>query len=497
MSDQECDVVVIGAGPAAENVADRVCRGGLSAVVVESELVGGECSYWACVPSKAMLRPPAALTAARSVDGARQAVTGDLDAASVLARRTRFTNGWSDQNGGAAWLEQAGIELIRGRGRLAGERRVEVDQTGDSVDLLARQAVVVATGSTAAIPPIPGLAADRVWTSREATSAGTVPSRLAIIGGGVVACEMATAWRALGADVTMLVRGAGLLPRMEPFSGELVAASLRSAGVTVRTNINVLRVRRLARATPTEIWTSAGGDGQAADLVADELLVAVGRAPRTVGLGLETVGLTEDQWLTADDSCLVGAVPGGWLYAVGDVNGRNLLTHMGKYQARACGDAIVARARGDLSGQPAPWSGLAATADHLGAPQVIFTQPEVAAVGQTEAAAASQNLPVRAVDYEIGDVSGAQLSADGYAGRARFVVDERRKVLVGATFVGPGTAELLHSATVAIVGEVPLGRLWHAVPSFPTISEVWLRLLETYGLVSPATGQCPAALAAG
>jgi dihydrolipoamide dehydrogenase len=482
MSDQECDVIVIGTGPAGENVADRVCRGGLSVVVIESELVGGECSNWACVPSKAMLRPSAALMAARSVDGARQAVTGDLDATSVLSRRTLFTHGWSDQDGGAAWLRQAGLELIRGRGRLAGERRVEVDQEDGSAALIARNAVVIATGSTAAIPPIPGLAAERVWTSREATSAGTVPARLAIIGGGVVACEMATAWRELGSDVTMLVRGSDLLPRMEPFVGEVVAASLRSAGVTVRTNVNVLRVRRLARAIPTEIWTSAGGDGQTADLVADEVLVAVGRAPRTAGLGLETVGLADNQWLTADDSCLVGAVPGGWLYAVGDVNGRNLLTHMGKYQARACGDAIVARALGNLSGQPPPWSGLAATADHLGPPQVIFTQPEVAAVGLTEAAAASQNLRVRAVDYEIGDVAGAQLSADGYAGRARFVVDERRNVLVGATFVGPGTGELLHSATVAIVGEVPLGRLWHAVPSFPTISEVWLRLLETYGL---------------
>jgi dihydrolipoamide dehydrogenase len=265
----------------------------------------------------------------------------------------------------------------------------------------------------------------------------------------------------------------------------MVAASLRSAGVQVRTNTGVDRVRRLARVTPVEIWTGDADPGRAADLVADELLVAAGRIPRTAGLGLESVGLVQETpggWLAVDDSCLVQAVPGGWLYAAGDVNGRNLLTHMGKYQARACGDAIVARARGELTGPPRPWSELAASADHLGAPQVVFTDPEVAAVGLTEAAALGKNLPVRAVDYEIGNVSGARLSADGYAGRARFEVDEERKVLAGATFVGPGTAELLHSATVAVVGEVPLGRLWHAVPSFPTISEVWLRLLETYGL---------------
>jgi pyruvate/2-oxoglutarate dehydrogenase complex dihydrolipoamide dehydrogenase (E3) component len=401
----------------------------------------------------------------------------------VLARRTRFTHGWVDDSSQVAWLDQEGIVLIRGRGRLAGDRKVEVtDSDGDTTTLAARQAVVIATGSAAAIPPIRGLAEPLVWTSREATSAETVPDRLAIMGGGVVACEMATAWRALGAEVTVLERSPGLLPRLEPFVGEMVAASLRSAGVQVRTSTSVTRVRRLARATPVEIWTGDADPGQPATLIADELLVAAGRAPRTTGLGLESVGLAEGGWLAVDDSCVVEAVPGAWLYAVGDVNKRNLLTHMGKYQARACGDAIVARVRGDLTGPPLPWSELAASADHLGAPQVIFTEPEVAAVGLTEAAALEQNLPVRAVDYEIGHVSGARLSADGYQGQARFVIDERRKVLVGATFVGPGTGELLHAATVAIVGEVPLGRLWHAVPSFPTISEVWLRLLETYGL---------------
>jgi pyruvate/2-oxoglutarate dehydrogenase complex dihydrolipoamide dehydrogenase (E3) component len=262
----------------------------------------------------------------------------------------------------------------------------------------------------------------------------------------------------------------------------MVEASLRDAGVQVRTGTGVTRVRRLARAVPVQIWTSHAAPGQAADLVADELLVATGRVPRTTDLGLEAVGLTPGGWLDVDDSCRVTSVPGGWLYAVGDVNRRNLLTHMGKYQARACGDAIAARARGELDGPPRPWTGPAASADHLGAPQVVFTEPEVAAVGLTEAAALAKNLRVRAVDYEIGNVSGARLAADGYAGRARFVVDEDRKVMVGATLVGPGTGELLHAATVAVVGEVPLGRLWHAVPSFPTISEIWLRLLETYGL---------------
>jgi dihydrolipoamide dehydrogenase len=481
MSDQEYDVVVIGAGPTGENVADRARRGGLSVAVVESELAGGECSYWACIPSKALLRPAAALAAARAVGGARQAVTGELDVAAVLARRTTFTHGWSDDSGQVKWVEGTGSTFVRGHARLAGERAVEVTgPDGAAVTLAARRAVVIATGSAAAIPPVRGLDESLVWTSREATSSEIVPGRLAILGGGVVACEMATAWRALGAEVTMLVRGGGLLDKMEPFAGELVAGALRSAGVDVRLDTRVSQVRRLSRATPVELWTSdvAGP----AELVADELLVAAGRAPRTTGLGLESVGLRAGDWLDVDDSCLVGAVPGGWLYAVGDVNHRNLLTHMGKYQARACGDAIVARSRGELDGPPSPWTPLAASADHLGAPQVVFTDPEVAAVGLTEAQALRQGLPVRAVDYELGHVAGAALSADGYQGRARFVVDERRQVLAGATFAGPGTAELLHAATIAVVGEVPLERLWHAVPSFPTISEIWLRLLETYGL---------------
>jgi pyruvate/2-oxoglutarate dehydrogenase complex dihydrolipoamide dehydrogenase (E3) component len=481
MSDQEYDVVVIGAGPTGENVADRARRGGLSVAVVESELAGGECSYWACIPSKALLRPAAALAAARAVGGAREAVTGELDVAAVLARRTKFTHGWSDDSGQVKWVEGTGATFVRGHARLAGERAVEVTgPDGAAVTLAARRAVVIATGSAAAIPPVRGLDESLVWTSREATSSESVPGRLAILGGGVVACEMATAWRALGAEVTMLVRGGGLLDKMEPFAGELVAGALRSAGVDVRLDTRVSQVRRLSRVTPVELWTSdAAGP---ADLVADELLVAAGRAPRTTGLGLESVGLRAGDWLDVDDSCLVGAVPGGWLYAVGDVNHRNLLTHMGKYQARACGDAIVARSRGELDGPPSPWTPLAASADHLGAPQVVFTDPEVAAVGLTEAQALRQGLPVRAVDYELGHVAGAALSADGYQGRARFVVDERRQVLAGATFAGPGTAELLHAATIAVVGEVPLERLWHAVPSFPTISEIWLRLLETYGL---------------
>ncbi|WP_163511528.1 dihydrolipoyl dehydrogenase family protein [Fodinicola acaciae] len=456
------DVVVVGAGPTGENVADRAVRAGLSAVIVESELVGGECSYWACMPSKALLRPAAALADARAVAGAREAVTGGLDAQAVLSRRDEFTSHWRD-DGQVGWLDGAGITLVRGHGRLAGEKQVRVgDQT-----LTARLAVVLATGSDAAVPRIDGIDTIGVWTSREATSAKAVPARLAVIGGGVVACEMAAAWSALGSRVTMLVRS-GLLGGMEPFAGEAVAAGLREAGVDVRVGVNATKVARDGAVTVTL------DNGET--LECDELLVAAGRRPKTADLGLETVGLTPGSWLEVDDNCLVDGFD--WLYAAGDVNHRALLTHMGKYQARACAAAIVAGDRATTE----PYAKWSATADRTAVPQIVFTHPEVAAVGLTERQARDNGLDVRAVEYEIGNVSGASLYADGYTGTAKMVVDERRKVVVGVTMTGPNVGELIHAGTVAVVGEVPLERLWHAVPSYPAVSEIWLRLLETYGL---------------
>ena len=459
------DVVVIGAGPVVENVADRAVKGGLSAVVVERELVGGECSYWACMPTKALLRSSSALRAAQHVDGAKQAVTGALDAAAVLRRRDEFASNWQD-DGQVDWLKSAGIDLVRGHGRLAGPRKVEVA----GVELIARHAVVVATGTAALLPDIPGLADVSPWTSREAAAAKQVPGRLAIIGGGVVATEMATAYAALGAQVTLLARG-GLLAGAEPFAGELVARALTEAGATVRTGTSATAVRRDDDGVVH--LTLPGGE----EILADEVLVAAGRTPRSEDLGLETVGLAPGSWLSVDDTLLAHE---DWLYAAGDVNHRALLTHQGKYQARAAGDAIVARATGAKL-DDRPWGMHVATADHRAVPQVVFTEPEVASVGLTAAAAERAGYRTRVVDYDIGAVAGAKLHADGYTGTARMVVDEDRKVLLGVTFAGPDVAELLHSATVAVVGEVPLERLWHAVPSYPTVSEVWLRLLEAYG----------------
>ena len=467
------DVVVVGAGSTGENVADRAAKGGLTAVVVESALVGGDCSYWACMPSKALLRPGHALGAARRVAGSREAATGDLDAAAVLERRNRFASDWDDA-GQVGWLDGAGIALVRGEARLAGARRVEVGTASGTVVLHARHAVVVATGSAPAVPPIPGLSDSRPWTTKEATSAARPPGRLVVLGGGVAGCELAQAWASLGTRVVLLEMADRLLPAYEPVAGELVADSMRATGVEVRTGVTVTAAERLGDAT---VRVHLGDSGVAAG---DELLVAAGRRPRTDDLGLDTVGLAPGSWLDVDDSMAVRGVEGAWLYAAGDVNHRALLTHQGKYQARVCGDAIVARAAGELDDRP--WSRHSATADHRAVPQVVFTDPEVVAVGFGEAQAAAAGLRVRAVDYALGRVAGAALHADDYRGHARLVVDEDRRVVVGATFVGPDAGELLHGATIAIVGEVPIDRLWHAVPSYPTLSEVWLRLLEAFGL---------------
>ncbi|MDN3266837.1 NAD(P)/FAD-dependent oxidoreductase [Streptomyces sp. MA15] len=464
------DVVVIGAGPVGENVADRTRAAGLSTAVVESELVGGECSYWACMPSKALLRPVLAQADARRLPGLSASVQGPLDTAAVLARRDSFTSGWKD-DGQVQWLEGTGADLYRGQGRLSGPRTVTVTgPDGGRRVLTARHAVAVCTGSRARLPDLPGLDEVRPWTSREATGARSAPDRLVVVGGGVVATEMACAWQALGSRVTVLVRGERLLGRMEPFAGELVAEALTEAGADIRTATSV---KSVTRENGTVVVLTDTGDR----IEADEILFATGRAPRTDDLGLETIGLEPGSWLEVDDTLRVTGHD--WLYAVGDVNHRALLTHQGKYQARIAGAAIVTRAAGEPV-RNEDWGAHTATADHVAVPQVVFTDPEAASVGLTLAEAEQAGHRVRAVDVDLSSVAGASLYGDDYRGRARMVVDLEDEIVRGVTLVGPGVGELIHAATVVVAGRVPVGRLWHAVPSYPTISEVWLRLLEAY-----------------
>ncbi|MEU6322743.1 NAD(P)/FAD-dependent oxidoreductase [Streptomyces sp. NPDC047009] len=469
------DVIVIGAGPVGENVAERARAAGLSTVIVERELLGGECSYWACDPSKALLRPVVAHADARRIPGLRQAVTGPLDVAAVLAHRDAMASHWKDDDQ-VDWLNSVDIDLIRGHGRLAGPRQVAVQTAeGHTIQLTARHSVAISTGTSAALPGIPGIDTVRPWTSREATSADQAPRRLAVVGGGVVAVEMATAWQALGSKVTMLVLENTLLERMEPFAGEMVADGLRDAGVDIRFGISA-----------TSLAREGGGGGEVritlsdgSELATDEILFAIGRAPRTADLGLETIGLTPGDWLTVDDTFRVRAIADGWLYAVGDVNRRALMTHQGKYQARIAGAVIGARANGEPVDDTA-WGAHAATADHTAVPQVVFTHPEVAAIGLTTREAERNGRRIKVVDYDLAHIAGAHQYGEGYRGKARMLIDLDRNTVAGVTFAGPGVGELVHSATIAIAGEVPLERLWHAVPAFPTLGEVWLRLLETH-----------------
>jgi pyruvate/2-oxoglutarate dehydrogenase complex dihydrolipoamide dehydrogenase (E3) component len=469
----EYDLIVIGAGPAGETVAGRCAEAGMAVAIVERELVGGECAYWGCIPSKVLIRPGDVLGAALRVPGAAGSVTGRPDAPATFARRDSFTGGWDDQ-GARPWLEERSIELVRGVGRLAGERAVEVEQGhGTRRRLTARRAVVVATGTSAAIPPVPGLAEIRPWDNRTVTATSTVPERLLVLGGGAIGLEMAQAMRRLGsAAVTVVEAAPRLLIREEPFAGEELRAALEGEGIEVRVGVGLGGVERAADGTVN----ARLADGT--ELTVDEVLVATGRRPSTGDLGLDRVGLEPGRFIDVDDQLRATGVGGAWLYAIGDCNGRALLTHMGKYHGRIAADVILDR-------------GGAATADHGVVPRVTFTDPQVCAVGLTEEQAASAGLDVETVRYATGGVAGASVSADEFPGTSQLIVDGDRKI-VGATFVGPGVQELLHSATVAIAGGVTLDQLWHAVPSFPTVSEVWLRLLETAeGELAITLGQLP------
>ena len=449
---REFDVVVLGAGAAGEVTAGRLGKNGLSVALVEQALVGGDCSYYACMPSKALLRPVELANEVRRVPGLE---VSPIDTAAVLRRRDEVIHNLDD-SGQLPWLEERGVTLVRGRGRITGELTLDVE---GQEPLRARRAVVVATGSTPLIPDIPGLRDARPWTSREATTAKAVPASLAILGGGIVGVEMAQAWGALGSRVTLIHRGQGLIEREEPFAGEQVLGALRELGVDVRLGVSATRVAR------DGVCSLALDDGSSVE--ADELLVAVGRKPGTSGIGLEELGLPTDGPLQVGDDL---RVPGhDWLFAVGDVNGRVQLTHMGKYQGRLVADAILGRE-------------VRLRSDGGRSPRVIFTDPQVGAVGLTLAAAQAEGLRVRHVDVETGGNAGGSFVGHGAPGTSRIVVDEDRRIIVGATITGAEVAEALHAATIAVVAEVPLDDLWHAVPSFPTRSELWLKLLEAYGL---------------
>jgi pyruvate/2-oxoglutarate dehydrogenase complex dihydrolipoamide dehydrogenase (E3) component len=447
------DVVVVGAGPAGEVAAGRLAERGLKVAIVEDRLVGGECSFWACMPSKALLRPYEALAEVKRIPGAAEAVTGKLDVAATLARRDEIIHGLDD-DAQLPWLEERGIELIRGRGRLSGERRVSVDDE----EIEAKRAVFLATGSLPAMPPIPGLdSIDGAWTNRDATTAHSIPDRMVVLGGGVVGVELAQAFQTLGCQVTLIEGARRLIPNEEEFACIQLTESLREYGVDIRTAQKAERVEQAGDGTVT-VFTSDGGSA-----VADVVLVALGRQPSTKDLGLDTVGLEPGRTVRVDAH---NRVPGhDWLYAIGDINGRALFTHMGKYQARVSADHVLGHDRGLAHGADGPLS-----------PRVIFTEPQVAAVGHTSETAEQAGIEVEIYETPTSGNAGGSYYGRNAPGTTRWIVDRERRIVVGCTMTGAEIADFLHAATIAIVGEVPLSRLRHAVPSFPTRSELWLQL---------------------
>jgi dihydrolipoamide dehydrogenase len=333
---------------------------------------------------------------------------------------------------------------------------------GDDV-LTARTAVVVATGSGATMPPIEGLDTVRAWNNRQGTTAKAVPASMIVLGGGPVGSELSQAWSTLGTRVALVEGNEHLLSREEPFAGDQVADSLRQRfGVDVRTGVKAERI-------------GAGGTGVVAELSdgsrveGAEILVAVGRVPHTRDLGLDSadVEVGEHGFLETDEHLRVGGRE--WLYAIGDVSGRALFTHMGKYQAWVAAE--------NLLGRP-----VEAVVEGIGSPRVTFTDPQVAAAGKTLAQAREAGIDARAVDVATDGTAGASFQGKGTGGTSRIVVDEARKTIVGATFTGFDTADFLQAATVAIVGEVPLSCLRHAIAPYPSRSEIWLKLLEAYGI---------------
>jgi pyruvate/2-oxoglutarate dehydrogenase complex dihydrolipoamide dehydrogenase (E3) component len=435
--DAEVDVVVIGQGPGGEHVAAKLAQGGLDVVAVESRLVGGECPYYGCVPSKMMLAAAEALDEGRRVNGLAGAAEVYPDWKPVAERiRDEATDDWDDTVA-VKRLEDAGVTFARGHGRLAGERRVEVGGT----TYAARRGVVLNPGTDPAAPPIDGLAETPYWTNRDVVRATELPGSMITIGGGAIGVELAQALRAFGVDVTILEMAPRLLPPEEPEAGVALERALSAAGIRIHTGVSIGSV---AYADGT--FTVDLGDQS---LTGDKLLVAAGRRPLLADLGLDTVGL-DPAARSLDTDERMRVTDGLW--AIGDVTGKGAFTHVSMYQA-----AVVVR---DLLGEDGPW------ADYRAVPRVTFTHPEVASVGLSEEQAREQGIDVRTSLVE-------DLGARGWIakqeGLIKLVADRPRGVLVGGTVVGHAAGEILSMLATAVHAEVPVARFRSMPFAYPTL----------------------------
>lgn len=490
------DVIIIGAGPVAKFGEERLSKAGLSVCSVQYELYGGDCHYFACVPSKALLRPCEALDAAKAVGGAREAIgDNDLDAQEIFKRRDDIVASWDDE----PWINTSakphGVTLVRGFGRITGVKSVSVQpyQESKRYHLTANIAVMVATGSTHNDLRIPGFdqlePGKEMWINRDATAANYVPEHLVIFGAGAVGTEMATFYSRIGGKITLITSTPEILPKVEPEAAKIVRKSLEAGGVDVKLST---RATSILKEGPNKmIVTLTNGE----TITGSVILNAVGRKPRTFDFGLDTIGLQgEGAPLKVDTSMAVPVPEAGkeqsetnkWLYAVGDVNAIAPTTHMGVYQCRIACNAILTNLK--ESGSPTnvtlPRGAFITQSSTTlgGIPQVIFTEPGVSTVGHTLASAEAAGLQVRAVDCDMAaSVPGAWLYGDKQPGWARWVVEEGTEKLVGATYCCVEASEFVNSASVAIKMGLTLEQLVHVVPPFPTRGEILKYLLDAAG----------------
>jgi pyruvate/2-oxoglutarate dehydrogenase complex dihydrolipoamide dehydrogenase (E3) component len=482
------DIVIIGGGPAANFAEGRLAKAGLSVVVVQHELYGGECHFFGCVPSKALLRPVEAFEAAKAIDGAREAIGHNkLDVDAVFKRRDKIVDTWDDSNWISVTNGASGATLVRGFARIAGVKKVSVQPHGETqkYDFDANIAVIAATGSTHVIPSIPGIETleegKELWINRDAVAANTIPEPLIILGAGAVGSEMGTFYSAIGSKVTLVCSTAEILPRVEGEAAKIVRKSLEASGVTMRLSSRVTKIEKHG-ANSLIVVLSSGET-----ILGSVLLNATGRKPRTHDFGLESIGLTgEGQPLKTDATLAVPTSPDTkpWLYAVGDVNGLAPTTHMGVYQARIASNAIISSIRDENpSAKINPPVGVTVTeAKHSQNtfPRVIFTEPNIGAVGHTLASAQAAGLKVRVADSDF-NIPGSWLYGDGQPGWARWVIEEGTHKLVGATFCCVEGSEFANASQVAVLQGLTLNEMVHVVPPFPSRGEIWTYLLNAAG----------------